>query len=43
MAIDAKSKDAKFEVFTHGGRNETGIEAIEWAKRMTDFGGGVRF
>ncbi len=40
VAIDAKSKDAKFEVFTHGGRNETGIEAIEWAKRMTDFGAG---
>ena len=40
VAIDAKRKDAKFEVFTHGGRNETGIEAIEWAKRMTDFGAG---
>jgi cyclase len=40
VAIDAKRKDTHFEVFTHGGRNETGIEAIGWAERMTDFGAG---
>jgi cyclase len=40
VAIDAKRKDTHFEVFTHGGRNETGIEAIEWAERMTGFGAG---
>ena len=40
VAIDAKRKDTHFEVFTHGGRNETGIEAIEWADRMTGFGAG---
>jgi len=40
VAIDAKRKDTHFEVFTHGGRNRTGIEAIGWAERMTDFGAG---
>ena len=40
VAIDAKRKNTHFEVFTHGGRNETGIEAIEWAERMTGFGAG---
>ncbi|NQV57578.1 MAG: imidazole glycerol phosphate synthase subunit HisF, partial [Rhodospirillales bacterium] len=29
-----------FEVFTHGGRKETGIEAIGWAKRMAALGAG---
>ena len=27
-------RNCKWEVFTHGGRNETGIDAIEWARRM---------
>ena len=41
VAIDAKSKGSeKFEIFTHGGRKETGIDAIEWAKRMADYGAG---
>lgn len=45
VAIDAKrvsSKDepAKWEIFTHGGRTATGIDAIEWAKKMVDFGAG---
>jgi cyclase len=40
VAIDAKRKDTHFEVFTHGGRNRTGIEAIGWAERMTDLGAG---
>lgn len=41
VAIDAK-QDGKggFEVFTHGGRNPTGIEAIGWARRMTELGAG---
>ncbi len=45
VAIDAKrvsSEDepAKWEIFTHGGRTATGIDAIEWAKKMVDFGAG---
>jgi cyclase len=41
VAIDAKSvaPDA-FEVFTHGGRKATGLDAVEWAKRMTGYGAG---
>ena len=41
VAIDAKSTGAdKWEIFTHGGREPTGIDAIEWAKRMADLGAG---
>ncbi len=42
VAIDARKKsDGKgWEVFTHGGRNATGLDAIEWAKRMADYGAG---
>ena len=41
VALDAKSIGAdKFEIFTHGGRKETGIDAVEWAKRMADYGAG---
>ena len=40
VAIDAKKTDDKWEVFTHGGRNNTGIDAIEFAKKMEDFGAG---
>ena len=40
VAIDAKKIDGHYEVFTHGGRNATGINAIEWAKKMADFGAG---
>lgn len=41
VAIDAKSTGAdKFEIFTYGGRKETGIDAVEWAKRMADYGAG---
>ena len=41
VAIDAK-RDGKggFEVFTHGGRNPTGIEVIGWARRMVELGAG---
>jgi imidazole glycerol-phosphate synthase subunit HisF len=41
VAIDAKSvAEDKFEIFTHGGRKPTGIDAVEWAKRMADYGAG---
>jgi cyclase len=41
VAIDAKSVGPdKFEIFTHGGRNATGIDAVEWAKRMEGYGAG---
>ena len=40
-AIDAKQTGpGKWGVFTHGGRNPTGIDAIEWACRLTDYGAG---
>ncbi len=40
VAIDAKKNRDKWEVFTHGGRNNTGIDAIEFAKKMEDSGAG---
>ena len=41
VAIDAKSTGpGKWEVFTHGGRRETGLDAVEWAKRMAEYGAG---
>ena len=40
VAIDAKKKDSSWQVFTHGGRNATGIDAIDWAKRMAQAGAG---
>jgi len=45
IAIDAKkvSKEGepgKWEIFTHGGRKPTGIDVVEWAIKMTDFGAG---
>ena len=48
VAIDAKQTQFlakgdsidKWEIFTHGGRKATGIDAIEWAKKMADFGAG---
>jgi imidazole glycerol-phosphate synthase subunit HisF len=41
VAIDAKNVGpGKWEVFTHGGRNRTGIDAVEWAKRMESLGAG---
>ncbi len=40
VAIDAKKKGNKWEVYTHGGRNETGIDAIEFAKKMENNGAG---
>jgi len=40
VAIDAKRSDDHWECFTHGGRNPTGIDAVEWARRMSDDGAG---
>jgi imidazole glycerol-phosphate synthase subunit HisF len=40
-AIDAKTAaPGRWEVFTHGGRRATGIDALEWARRLTDYGAG---
>jgi cyclase len=40
-AIDAKNAGpGRWEVFTHGGRRPTGIDAIDWARRLTDYGAG---
>ena len=40
VAIDAKRINKKWEIFTHGGRNQTGIDAIEYAKKMQENGAG---
>jgi len=40
VAIDAKKKGASWEVFTHGGRKPTGLDAVDWAKRMQQAGAG---
>jgi cyclase len=45
IAIDAKRVSAegavpRWEIFTHGGRKPTGLDAIEWAIKMADFGAG---
>jgi len=45
VAVDAKrvskgGEPPKWEIFTHGGRKPTGLDAIEWVKRMVSFGAG---
>jgi cyclase len=44
VAVDAKQvsggDNPRWEIFTHGGRKPTGIDAVEWARRMDDFGSG---
>ena len=41
VAIDAKRKaDAGWEVYTHGGRKPTGLDAVQWARRMAEAGAG---
>lgn len=45
VAIDARNvapagSPGKWEVFTHGGRNATGLDAVDWAKRMAAYGAG---
>ncbi len=40
VAIDAKAVGDHWEVFTHGGRRATGLDAVAWAERMAEFGAG---
>ncbi len=40
VAIDAKKNGENWEIFTHGGRNSTGIDAIVYAKKMEECGAG---
>ncbi|WP_020590454.1 imidazole glycerol phosphate synthase subunit HisF [Kiloniella laminariae] len=41
VAIDAKEvAPGKYEIFTHGGRKETGLDAVEWARKMESLGAG---
>jgi len=45
VAIDAKQvsgegEPLRWEIFTHGGRKPTGIDALEWARKMADYGAG---
>ncbi|MBM3488202.1 MAG: imidazole glycerol phosphate synthase subunit HisF [Alphaproteobacteria bacterium] len=41
VAIDAKAvAPGKWEIFTHGGRRPTGLDAVAWARRMADYGAG---
>lgn len=44
VAVDAKQtaggEQPKWEIFTHGGRNPAGIDAVEWCSRMVDYGAG---
>jgi cyclase len=43
VAIDAKQvsqEPPKWEIFTHGGRKPTGLDAIEWAQKMVEYGAG---
>jgi len=45
VAIDAKKvsqdgEESRWEIFTHGGRKPTGINAVEWAVKMKDYGAG---
>jgi len=40
VAIDAKKTGNDWEIFTHGGRNPTGLNAISWAKEMVRRGAG---
>ena len=44
VAVDAKQTDhsdnPRWEIFTHGGRKSTGIDAVTWAQKMTAYGAG---
>ena len=40
VAIDAKRRNGSWEVYTHGGRTPTGIDALEWAKKSEELGAG---
>ena len=40
VAIDAKKNGSSWQVFTHGGRKATGLDAVDWARRMAAAGAG---
>ena len=40
VAIDAKRDGSRWQVYTHGGRKATGLDAVQWAKRMAEAGAG---
>jgi len=40
VAIDAKQKGSSWEVYTHGGRTPTGLDVLDWAKKMEELGAG---
>ena len=40
VAIDAKKSGSGWEVYTHGGRKPTGLDAVDWARRMENAGAG---
>ncbi len=41
VAVDAKTVGAgRYEIFTHGGRRPTGLDAVDWARRMVELGAG---
>ena len=40
VALDARRTNKSYEIFTHGGRTQTGIDALDWAKRMEPLGAG---
>jgi len=40
VAIDAKAKGSSWEVFIHGGRAPTGLDVLDWAKKMEELGAG---
>jgi imidazole glycerol-phosphate synthase subunit HisF len=40
VAIDAKRNGSSWQVFTHGGRRATGLDAVDWARRMAEAGAG---
>ena len=40
VALDARRTNNSYEIFTHGGRNQTGIDALDWAQQMESLGAG---
>jgi len=40
VAIDARRRDGGWEVYTHGGRTSTGIDAVAWARQVSQLGAG---
>jgi len=40
VAVDAKKNNGGWEIYTHGGRKPTGIDAVEWAKQVESLGAG---